>query len=114
MKQESNELSVLKAYCSLFEKPEEHRRKIRLWTTIVVLTSFIGFGVVWSLEGKERITPENALAASFIFGILIGGGAFWRHSGEQLMVLTKYFGPKKELIESRIAELTEEAKPPKQ
>lgn len=107
MTEDKNELSVLKGYCSLFENPEEHRKKIRTWTTIIVLGSFIAFAVVWSLAVKEQISLKNALGISFALGIIIGGGAFWRYSGEQLKILTKYFEPKKELIESRITELTE-------
>ena len=104
MKTESDEISLLKAYCDLFENPEQHRKKIRLWSTLVVLGSFIGFGFVWWLATKESISLKNALAVSFFLGILIGGGAFWRYSGEQLMILTKYFEPKKGLIEERLAE----------
>ena len=114
MKSESNELSLLKAYCWIFEKPEQHQKKIKLWTTLIVLGSFVGFAVVWSLAGKERISTENALAVSFIFGIFIGGGAIWRYSADQLTILTKYFEPKRELIESRIEELSQDPSQPKE
>jgi len=108
MTENKNELSILKGYCSLFDKPEEHRKKVRLWTTVIVLAAFIGFAVVWSLAGTELLSQKNALGISFVLGIVIGGGAFWRYSGEQLMILTTYFEPKRELIESRIEELSQD------
>ncbi|MBK1789909.1 hypothetical protein [Persicirhabdus sediminis] len=109
MNSESHELSLLKAYSSLFEKPQQHQKKVKLWSSVIILTSFIGFAVVWSLAGKEQITTQNASAVSLVIGIIIGGAAFYRYSVDQISILTKYFEPKKELIESRMRELSEES-----